>query len=208
MLMISIDSSSFRCLRNLVIYIYRWCATLLNDLVFADPQNKEARKLLADTYTQLGYQAESGPWRNFYLTGATELLKEKGQQQPVKTVDTKSIQALSTDMLFDFLAIQISGKLAAGKQAAANINFTDSKENIHLILSNGALTHRMGTTDSRSPLSIALSKNDFIRLITKQVNPEELIRSDSLQVKGDMKQLTTIFSVMESPIPNFNIIEP
>ena len=35
----------------------------------------EARRLLADTYTQLGYQAESGPWRNFYLTGARDLLK-------------------------------------------------------------------------------------------------------------------------------------
>ena len=54
---------------------YRWVATLLDNLVFAEPENKEARQLLADTYTQLGYQAESGPWRNFYLTGARDLLR-------------------------------------------------------------------------------------------------------------------------------------
>lgn len=42
---------------------YRWVATLLDHLVFAEPQNMEARRLLADTYTQLGYQAESGPWQ-------------------------------------------------------------------------------------------------------------------------------------------------
>ena len=54
---------------------YRWVATLLDHLVFAEPQNMEARRLLANTYTQLGYQAESGPWRNFYLTGTRDLLK-------------------------------------------------------------------------------------------------------------------------------------
>ncbi|WP_455586106.1 alkyl/aryl-sulfatase [Bacteroides sp.] len=187
---------------------YRWCATLLNNLVFAAPDNQEARKLLADTYTQLGYQAESGPWRNFYLTGATELLKEKKEQQSAKVVDIKSISALSTDMLFDFLAIQISGKLAGGKQATVNINFTDSKENVHLILNNGALTHRMGMTDNQSPLSIELSKSDFIRLITRQAKPEELVQSGSLKIKGDIKQLGTIFAAMESSIPQFNIIEP
>ncbi len=52
---------------------YRWAATVLNNLVFADPENNQARYLLADTYEQLGYQSESGPWRNFYLTGAEEL---------------------------------------------------------------------------------------------------------------------------------------
>ena len=29
---------------------YRWVATLLDNLVFAEPENKEARQLLADTY--------------------------------------------------------------------------------------------------------------------------------------------------------------
>ncbi|HEY9120477.1 MAG TPA: alkyl sulfatase dimerization domain-containing protein [Marinobacter sp.] len=42
-------------------------------MVFADPGNGEARALLANVYDQLGYQAESGPWRDFYLTGAYEL---------------------------------------------------------------------------------------------------------------------------------------
>ena len=55
---------------------YRGVATRLDNRVCAEPENKEARRLLADTYTQLGYQAESGPWRNFYLTGARDLFKK------------------------------------------------------------------------------------------------------------------------------------
>lgn len=41
----------------------------------ADPGNREARKLEANALEQLGYQAESGPWRDFYLMGAQELLR-------------------------------------------------------------------------------------------------------------------------------------
>ncbi|EWF66012.1 beta-lactamase domain-containing protein [Klebsiella michiganensis] len=52
---------------------YRWVAQVVSKIVFADPGNLEARNLEADALEQLGYQAESGPWRNFYLTGAQEL---------------------------------------------------------------------------------------------------------------------------------------
>ena len=52
---------------------YRWAAMLLNQLVFAAPENADAREALARVYDQLGYQAESGPWRDVYLTGALEL---------------------------------------------------------------------------------------------------------------------------------------
>lgn len=49
---------------------YRWVAQVVNHLVFADPDNEEAHALQADALEQLGYQAKSGPWRNFYLSAA------------------------------------------------------------------------------------------------------------------------------------------
>ena len=52
---------------------YRWVAEVLNHLVFAEPENKKAKDLLARAYDQLGYQSESGPWRDVYLTAAFEL---------------------------------------------------------------------------------------------------------------------------------------
>jgi alkyl sulfatase BDS1-like metallo-beta-lactamase superfamily hydrolase len=64
---------------------YRWVAQVVNHLVFAEPDNTDARHLQADALEQLGYQAESGPWRNFYLTGAQELrhgLPDLGQARP------------------------------------------------------------------------------------------------------------------------------
>lgn len=52
---------------------YQWVAQITNTLVYADPQNQGARYLCADALEQLGYQAESGAWRNVYLTAAFEL---------------------------------------------------------------------------------------------------------------------------------------
>jgi len=52
---------------------YRWVAEVLNHLIFAEPGNKKARRLLAKTYDQMGYQAESGVWRSVYLSAAYEL---------------------------------------------------------------------------------------------------------------------------------------
>ncbi|MED5324492.1 MAG: alkyl sulfatase dimerization domain-containing protein, partial [Pseudomonadota bacterium] len=65
---------------------YRWVAELLNHLVFADPDNEAAKNLLADAYEQMGYQAESGPWRNFYLRGAHELRRGILKPERVRTV--------------------------------------------------------------------------------------------------------------------------
>ena len=52
---------------------YRWVAEVVNHVVFADPANRDARLLQADTLEQLGYQTEASTWRGIYLTGAKEL---------------------------------------------------------------------------------------------------------------------------------------
>ena len=57
---------------------YQWVAQITNTLVYADPENKEARYLCADALEQLGYQAESGAWRNAYLVAAFELRNGTG----------------------------------------------------------------------------------------------------------------------------------
>src|SRR5258707_5509816 len=52
---------------------FRFVAQAVSHLVFAEPDNQAARALLADTFEQLGYAAESATWRNAYLFGAQEL---------------------------------------------------------------------------------------------------------------------------------------
>lgn len=183
---------------------YRWCATLLNNLVFAEPQNQQARELLSQTYKQLGYEAESGPWRNFYLTGAQEVLKNKSQSL-IQMVDTKAIASLGEDMLFDYLGIQINGKMASGKSATVNVHFTDSGKDVVMILSNGALSHRTDEKSDNADLSIEATKLDFVTLMT---GGRDINNASDVKFTGNKDALNKIITSMDKADPNFNIVLP
>ena len=92
---------------------YRWVAEALKQVVFADPDNKEGKELLADTYEQMGYQAESGSWRSIYLQGAYELRNGVPQGPGVDTATPDTIKAMPPDMLFDYLGVRLNGPKAA-----------------------------------------------------------------------------------------------
>ena len=77
---------------------YRWVAEALKHVVFADPNNKEGKELLADTYEQMGYQAESGPWRSVYLQGAFELRNGVPQAGGINTASPDTIKAMPPEM--------------------------------------------------------------------------------------------------------------
>jgi alkyl sulfatase BDS1-like metallo-beta-lactamase superfamily hydrolase len=120
---------------------YRWAATVANKVVFAQPDNKEAREVEANALEQLGYQAESGPARNFYLSGAQEL---RGGVHKVATPNTSSpdiIRGMTTPMFLDFLAIHLNGPRAGDQKYTWNLIFPDTKEKFVLTMENGVLNY-------------------------------------------------------------------
>ncbi len=121
---------------------YRWVAELLNHLVFAEPDNTRAKALLARTYDQLGYQAESGPWRDVYLTGAYELR----HGAPEKGIDVSLMKDVlkqtSITYFFDSMAVRLNGPEAEGKEITVKIVFSDLDESYELVLENAVLHHR------------------------------------------------------------------
>src|SRR5690606_13654088 len=111
---------------------YRWVAEVVNHVVFAEPDNQEARELQADALEQLGYQAESGPWRNFYLSGAKELREGVKKLPTPHSASPDTIRAMDLDLFFDYLAMRLNGPKAADKRIALNFTFTDTKEKYFL----------------------------------------------------------------------------
>ena len=187
---------------------YRWTATLLNHLVFANPKHKHARQLLADTYAQLGYQAESGPWRNFYLTGAMELTEGIAGKGKANSNRARMSQNLSPEMLFDLLAIQINGEKAADKDLIINIILTDTNEQATLILKNGALSNRIGRLH---PAPTVTLEGDKQVIYASLMQPESIVanlQNHKLSVTGKLESLKELFSTFEAPDAYFNIIEP
>ncbi|MEY9849782.1 alkyl sulfatase BDS1-like metallo-beta-lactamase superfamily hydrolase [Streptacidiphilus sp. BW17] len=123
---------------------YRWVAEAVNHVVFADPENQEARLLQADTLEQLGYQAESGPWRDFYLTGALELRQGTPELPGLRSpVQPDVLRGMPGSMLLDYLAVRLDGPRAAGRELRLELRFADAGT-AHLVeLSHGTLHHRV-----------------------------------------------------------------
>lgn len=186
---------------------YRWVATLLNNLVFAEPDNLKARKMLADTYTQLGYLAESGPWRNFYLTGAKDLTQKEASYNS-QLINDRVIAQMDINMLLDFCAIQINGEKANGKEAVINLRFTDSKDEVLLILKNGVLNHRINKQDKNADLTIEIAKMDFVKLFFSNSKLGELQQAGKVSLKGNIRAIETLCACFEPSIPSFNIVLP
>ncbi|MEK6214899.1 MAG: MBL fold metallo-hydrolase, partial [Vibrio fluvialis] len=126
---------------------YRWVAEVLKHVVFANPQSKKGKELLADAYEQLGYQSESGPWRSVYLQGAYELRNGTPSAGGVQTASPDIIKNMPPEMLFDYLAVRILPEKAEAKKFAINLNFTDLDEKYTLYLEDSVLIHTKKQSD-------------------------------------------------------------
>lgn len=187
---------------------YRWTAQVLNHVVFAEPEHAEARELLARTYDQLGYRAESGPWRDIYLTGAHEL--RHGAQGPgldmKRTVDL--LRHVPMERFFDSMAARLNGPDAAGVDLAVNFHFTDLDANHVLTIENAVLHHKRAPIDAGADVTLHLTRDFLLRLATRQAGLKEMIFSDDLDVDGSRVKLLKFFSLLDDPRGDFAIVTP
>jgi alkyl sulfatase BDS1-like metallo-beta-lactamase superfamily hydrolase len=117
----------------------------VNHLVFADPTNTEARALQADALEQMGYQAESGPWRAFYLTGAQELRNPRPTSATPRQGAAGQLRSLPADDLLESLSVRLNGaKAGAAGDLALTVAFTDTGEQFAVSISNAVLHHAAG----------------------------------------------------------------
>lgn len=187
---------------------YRWAAEILNHLVYADPENETAKSLLADSYEQLGYQAESGPWRGFYLVGAQELRKGVDRSIPARDVNPDMIAAIPTGLFFDSMGARFKPKGTEGIVSKINFIFTDTEENYALALENSVLNNVPDYVDPDANLTLTLTRQLFNDVMTKKTNFPKEILTGNVKLSGNPIALYTIFSRLDEPDPWFNIVTP
>ncbi len=187
---------------------YRWVAQIVNQLVFADPENRAARELQADALEQLGYQTENSTWRNAYLTGAQELRHGTPKLQQRGSASPDMIKALTVPMFFDFLAVRLNADKAAGKTMAINWEFTDLNEKYAMTLRNSALTYLSNSFHEAPTATVVLSKATLNRIATGQAKLKDLVQSGDIRVAGNQASLGSLFGMLDSFSPTFNIVTP
>ena len=180
---------------------FRWAATLLDHAVFADESHAGARDLYADTLEQLAYGAENGTWRNFYLSGATEL-REGNFGTPATPAAPAVIAQLTPTQLFDSLAISVNGPRAWDLDLAVDVTLTELGTNHRLTLRNGVLIHRERPADDTADLTLSLTKARLLQLLGGDLD------GSGIDITGDQSVLHSLLGVLEQGDPSFNIITP
>lgn len=187
---------------------YRWAAELLNHLVFANAERTDARELLASTYDQLGYQAESGPWRNVYLSAALEL-REGTPATGINIATMKDVlEQTPPENFFTTLAVRLKAEDAAGKNTRVQIVFSDLNKRYLLWLENSVLHHQEVEKPVASDATLTLTHPLFIRLLIGEAGLKDTLFSDDLNVDGSRLDLLRFFALFEKPVTSFPIVLP
>ena len=189
---------------------YRWVAEVVKHLVFAEPKNKAARWLEADALEQLGYQAESGPWRNFYLTGAQELRGvESGSSDGLTNTRSPDILAgMSSEMFFDYLAIGLDGEKAADVEMTIELEFSDRGEEWLLEISNGVLRYHADRHADDPTIKLRIDRSDFVEVLSGTAKLPKLLRQDRANLDGGLIALARFGGLFERFTPDFEIVTP
>ncbi|MGB5548489.1 MAG: alkyl sulfatase dimerization domain-containing protein, partial [Polyangiales bacterium] len=187
---------------------YRWAAEVLNHLVFAEPDKQEAKDLLARTYDQLGYQAESGPWRDTYLTGAFEL-RHGGPTEPVDLASAMDmIKHAPIERFLDGMAARLNAAKAEGKEMVVNLVFTDLGTTHVLELKNSVLRHYKREPHPEANVTLKITHDIYLRMVTGRIGIKDTLFNDDLKIEGSRLDLVGFFRLFDKPDGLFNIVIP
>ncbi|EAA5371225.1 MBL fold metallo-hydrolase [Salmonella enterica] len=185
---------------------YRWAAELLKQVIAANPGDQAAKNLQADTFEQLGYQAESATWRGFYLTGAKELREGVHKFNHGTTNSPDTIKGMTVEMLFDYMAVLLDSSKAAGKDISLNFNLSDG-DNLNLTLENSVLNYRQ-SLQPKSDASFYMSRTDLHDVLTGQAKMADLVKAKKVKVIGNAVKLDEIIGCLDNFDLWVNIVTP
>jgi len=187
---------------------YRWVAEVVNHLVFAQPDNQDARELLAEAYDQLGYQAESGPWRDVYLTGAFEL-RHGGPERGVDLAASMDmIRYAPLESFLEAMAARLNAPKAEGKEMIVNLIFTDLEETYVLELKNSVLRFYKRDPHPDANVTMKITHELYLKMLTGQAGLKDTLFSDDLDIDGSRLDLVSFFRLIEKPTGTFDIVTP
>jgi alkyl sulfatase BDS1-like metallo-beta-lactamase superfamily hydrolase len=180
---------------------YRHAQEILNKLVYAEPQNQEAKDLLADVFEQIGYQQESPSVRNSFLAAALELRSGIPEGASPKTAGPDMIRAMTTGLWLDFLGVRLDSKEAEGKAFTINLATPDNGENFVVELSNGTLTNIEGYQAKDADLTVTIDRADLEQTMMGAVSFDDQIAAGKARLEGNR----SVYEQLKTLLVNFDL---
>jgi alkyl sulfatase BDS1-like metallo-beta-lactamase superfamily hydrolase len=186
---------------------YRWAATVFNHVVFAAPENELAKKWLAATYEQLGFQTEAGTWRNIYLTGAKELREPKIAAATISNVNAAVLNSIPALALFDAIATRFNPAKMQGTGGVIEFTFPDRNETVSVDIEISLIFPRGGPVETAAA-RVTTSRGDFTKVLLREATPQTLIQSGAMTVTGDSALMAAMFGALDEVDPQFTVVTP
>jgi alkyl sulfatase BDS1-like metallo-beta-lactamase superfamily hydrolase len=180
---------------------YRHAQEILNKLVYAEPQNQEAKDLLADVFEQIGYQQESPSVRNSFLAAALELRSGIPEGASPKTGGPDMIRAMTTELWLDFLGIRLDSQKAKGKEFTINLITPDNNEKFVVELSNATLTNIKGFQADDADLTVTINRADLEKTMMGAVSFDDQIKKGKAKLEGNRE----VYEQLKSTLVQFEL---
>lgn len=185
---------------------YREAMEILNRLVYAEPNNTQAKDLLADVYEQIGYQKESPSVRNSFLGAAYELRHGIPKGASPKSSGPDMIKAMTTELWLNSLAISMDSKKASGMKFVINLKTPDNGDEFVVEMSNSALTNIKGQQAKNPDLTITIDRKDLNGVMGGQTTFDQLAVQGKVRFDGDRSKFDQLKSVMTTFTPDFELV--
>ena len=184
---------------------YQWVAEITNALVFADPTNQDARYLCADALEQLGYQAESGAWRNAYLVAALELRNgTENYPQTGRIGVGTTAQGMDAQTMLDYMGIMLDAEKLADRSFTVHLKL-EGDEDYLLKLHHGVLLYYKGAPEEGADLTLSTVRAGILAIANGDSESiEKLVTVED----GDQTLFTALCESMTAPALYFHIVEP
>ncbi len=185
---------------------YLLASEIVNKLVQAEPDNADAKDLLADIFEQLGYQQENPGLRNSFLAAAYELRTGIPQGETADTSSPDVIRAMSTELFLNFLGIRMDSRKAEGMRFTINLVTPDNGENFIIEMENATLTNIRGFQAAAPDLTLTINRSDLEQTMMGAKTLEAQIADGTATVQGDAGILAQLAATMVDFDPRFEIM--
>ncbi len=185
---------------------YKLAQEILNKLVQAEPDNQDAKDLLADVFEQIGYQQENPGLRNSFLAATYELRTGIPQGETVNSSSPDVIRAMSTELFLNFLGIRMDSRKAEGMRFTINLATPDNGEKFIVELENATLTNIAGFQAEKADLTLTINRSDLELTMMGTKTLEAQIADGTAKVVGDVAVLTQLASTMADFDTRFEIM--
>ena len=185
---------------------YRWSSDLLQNLVFAEPDNAMARARLAESYEQQGYQSESAIWRNQFLAAASDL--RGGQTRDSAAQSNDLIAALATQELLDSAATRFAPERFGNRRLTIAIDIPDRKEQAMIEAGGQVMIGRTGALPAKPDITIRGPRRALLALMFVKMPVSTVAGMPGVTIEGDMAALQALLDALD-PLPHgFDIVVP